>query len=41
MTKDEKWMKVAINEAKLAMKENEKNGKNGELTNGKRKAEAA
>ena len=23
MTKDEKWMKVAINEAKLAMKENE------------------
>ena len=32
---------VAKGEEELKMKENEKNGKNGELTNGKRKAEAA
>jgi hypothetical protein len=32
---------VAKGEEELKMKENGKNGKNGELTNGKRKAEAA
>ena len=36
-----KAKEVAKGEEELKMKENEKNGKNGELTNGKRKAEAA
>ena len=36
-----KKKEAAKGEEELKMKENEKNGKNGELTNGKRKAEAA